>query len=106
MTSQAKTPHRWPHRSACQASTGVCDTETIAVTNPFPPIAENDSVIRLATLAAHESLSVSRNLPRLTLAVQNFPDHLVIQNNSLYVTEPAQPQTIHAALSLRTLLRT
>ena len=73
----------------------------IAVTSPFPPIAEDGSAF---TVTNHESLSVSQNLPLLTLASQKFPGHLVIQNNTLYVTEPAQPQTIHAAQSLGTMI--
>ena len=73
----------------------------IAVTYPFPPISEDGTTF---TVTNHESLSVSQNLPLLTLASHKFPGHLVIQNNSLYVTEPAEPQTIHAAQSLGTLL--
>jgi hypothetical protein len=73
----------------------------IAITNPFPPIAEDGSIF---TITSHESLSVSQNLPLLTLASQKFPGHLVIQNNTLYLTEQAQPQTIHAAQSLGTMI--
>ncbi len=73
----------------------------IAVTNPFPPIAEDGSVM---TVASHESLGVSQNLPLLTLASRKFPGRLIIQNNSLYITEPAEPQTIHAAEALGTML--
>jgi hypothetical protein len=40
----------------------------------------------------------------LTLAGQKFPGHLVIQNNSLYVNEPAQDETIQSAQSLGTLI--
>jgi hypothetical protein len=73
----------------------------IASTYPFPPIAVNGLPFSIAN---QESLSVAQNLPLLRLASRKFPGHLVIQNNSLYVTEPAQPQTIHAAQSLGTMI--
>ena len=73
----------------------------IANTNGLPPINESGSGFKVSN---HESLSVAQYLPLLTLASQKFPGHLIIQNNTLYVTEAAQPQTIHAAQSLGTLL--
>lgn len=73
----------------------------IASTHPFPSIDENDSIFNVTN---SESLSVAQNQPLLMLASKKFPGHLIIQNNSLYVTIPAQPQTIHAAQSLGTLL--
>lgn len=73
----------------------------IAITYPFPPIAEDGSVI---TGMSDKSLSSAQNLPLLTLASQKFLGHLVIQNNSLYVNEPAQSETIASAQSLGTMI--
>ena len=73
----------------------------IATTYPFPPISEDGSVI---TGMSNKDLSSAQNLPLLTLASQKFPGHLVIQNNSLYVNEPAQTETIQSAESLGTMI--
>ncbi len=68
----------------------------IASANPFPPIAEDGSIIKG---------SISQpSLPLLTLAAQKFPGHLVIQNNSLYPDSPAQPETVQSAQSLGTMI--
>ncbi len=64
-------------------------------------VAEDGSVI---TSTSDKSLSSAQNLPLLTLASQKFHGHLVIQNNSLYVNEPAQDETIQSAQSLGTLI--
>ncbi len=79
----------------------VFSVAIIASTFPFPPIAEDGSLL---SVAHSESLSVAQNLPLLTLASKKFPGHLVIQNNTLYPTVPAQPQTVHAAQSLGTMI--
>ncbi len=68
----------------------------IASTNPFPPIAEDGSVITGAI--------PNQNLPLLTLASLKFPGHLVIQNNSLYPGVPAETETVQAAESLKTMI--
>ncbi len=69
--------------------------------NPFPAIAENGTIIPFVHPA---DLSPSQNLPLMTAAAQKFPGHLVIQNNSLYPTVPAQPETIQSAQGLGTML--
>lgn len=69
--------------------------------NPFPPIAEDGSVI---TNMSPKDLSVAQNEPLVTLASRKFPGHLVIQNNSLYEGVPAQPETIDFARSLETMI--
>jgi len=69
----------------------------IARTNtPFPPIAEDGSILtgNIPDLSG----------PPLMLASQKFPGHLVIQNNTLYPSVPAQPATIQFAQSLGTML--
>ncbi len=68
----------------------------IASTNPFPPIAEDGSVITGAI--------PNQNQPLMTLASQKFRGHLVIQNNSLYPDLPAQAETIQFAQSLGTMI--
>ena len=68
--------------------------------NPFPPIADDGSVIPLTN---PQSLSPSQNSPLLTLASQKFPGHLIIQNNSLYPGVPAEAETIQFGQSLGTL---
>lgn len=68
----------------------------IASADPFPPIAEDGSIIK-GTIP-------EPSLPLLTLAAQKFPGHFVIQNNSLYPDSPAQPETIQSAQSLGTLI--
>jgi hypothetical protein len=68
----------------------------IASADPFPPIAEDGSIIKGAI--------PQPSLPLLTLAAQKFPGHLVIQNNSLYPDSPAQPETIQSAQSLGTMI--
>ena len=69
----------------------------IARTNtPFPPIAEDGSVI--ANVVSAE------NQPPLALASQKFPGPLVIQNNTLHSDAPAQPTTIQFAQSLGTMI--
>jgi hypothetical protein len=64
--------------------------------HPFPPIAEDGSVIKGAV--------PDQNLPLLTLASQKLPGHLVIQNNFLMPGEAAAPETIQAAQTLGTLI--
>jgi hypothetical protein len=71
----------------------------IASTNPFPPIAEDGSVI-----TKMRGLGPAQNEPLLKLASRKFPGHLVIQNNSLYAGVAAQPETVHAAQSLETMI--
>ncbi len=69
----------------------------IARTNtPFPSIAEDGSVMtgNIPDLSG----------PPLMLASQKFPGHLVIQNNTLYATTPAQPATIQFAQTLGTMI--
>jgi len=68
----------------------------IASTNPFPPIAEDGSVIK-GTIP-------NQSLPLLDLASKKFPGHLVIQNNSLYPGVPAEAETIMSAESLKTMI--
>jgi hypothetical protein len=71
----------------------------IASTNPFPPIAEDGSVITKT-----RGLGPAQNGPLLQLASLKFPGHLVIQNNSLYAGVAAQPETVHSAQSLGTMI--
>jgi hypothetical protein len=73
----------------------------IASTNPFPPIAEDGSVI---TNVSASVLDSTQNLPLITLAAQKFPGRLVVQNNSLYPTDSAQSLTVNFAQSLGTLI--
>ena len=73
----------------------------IASTNPFPPIAEDGSVIGNVSTSVLDS---TQNLPLVTLAAQKFPGHLVIQNNSLYPTDSAQSLTVNFVQSLGTLI--
>ena len=73
----------------------------IASTYPFPPIAEDGSVI---TGMNSQSLGSAQNLPLLTLASQKFPGRLVIQNNSLYPNVPAEAETVGFSQSLGTLI--
>ncbi|HEX7679752.1 MAG TPA: hypothetical protein VF713_16600, partial [Thermoanaerobaculia bacterium] len=68
----------------------------IASADPFPPIAEDGSIIKGAISQP--------SLPLLTLAAQKFPGHFVIQNNSLYPDSPAPPETIQSAQSLGTMI--
>jgi hypothetical protein len=68
-------------------------------TYPFPPIDDCGNVI-----ADTQGLSPIQNQPLLELARLKFPGRLVIQNNSLYPPDPAQPETIAFAQSLRTLI--
>ncbi len=68
----------------------------IAVTNPFPPIAEDGSIIT-GTIP-------NQNIDLLALASQKFPGHFVIQNNSLYPGLPAQSETVQSAESLKTMI--
>jgi hypothetical protein len=68
----------------------------IASADPFPPIAEDGSIIK-GTIS-------QPSLPLLTLAAQKFPGQFVIQNNSLYPDSPAQPETIQSAQSLGTMI--
>ncbi len=68
----------------------------IAVSNPFPAIAENGTVIK-------DSVP-NQNFPLLTLAAGKFPGHLVIQNNTLYPGVPAEMETIQSAESLKTMI--
>jgi hypothetical protein len=71
----------------------------IATTYPFPPIADDGSVITKV-----QDLSTAQNLPLLTLASQKFPGQLIIQNNSLYPNVPAQNETVQSAQSLGTMI--
>jgi len=68
-------------------------------THPFPPIDNNGNII-----ADTRGLSPIQNQPLLELARLKFPEHLVIQNNSLYPPDPAQAETIAFAQSLGTLI--
>ena len=68
----------------------------IASAPPFPPIAEDGSVIPGSV--------TGQNLPLLTLAAQKFPGHLVIQNNTLFPNEPAQSETVQDVQNLHTLI--
>ena len=76
---------------------------TVAIidsSNPFPPIAEDGSVIKFSIPS---SLSPAQTQPLMTLASQKFPGHLVIQNNTLYPGVPAKAETIQFGQSLGTL---
>jgi hypothetical protein len=68
-------------------------------THPFPPIDDNGNII-----ADTQGLSPIQNRPLLQLVRLKFPGRLVIQNNSLYPPDPAQPETIHFAQSLGTMI--
>ncbi len=68
----------------------------IASTNPFPPIAEDGSLIT--------GPITYQSFPLLQLASQKFPGHLVIQNNSLYPGYPAESETVTSAESLHTMI--
>jgi uncharacterized protein (TIGR03437 family) len=72
----------------------------IASTHPFPPIAEDGSVIKFTD---GKALSVTQNLPLLTLASQKFPGRLVIQNNTLYPNTSVPDQTVQSGQTLHTL---
>ena len=71
----------------------------IASTHPFPPIAEDGTIISKV-----RGLGPAQNEPLLRLASRKFPGHLVIQNNSLYAGVAAQPETVHSAQSLGTMI--
>lgn len=76
---------------------------TVAIidsSNPFPPIAEDGSLI---PFNKPSDISPAQTQPLMTLAHQKFPGHLVIQNNTLYPGVPAQPETIQFGQSLNTL---
>jgi uncharacterized protein (TIGR03437 family) len=72
----------------------------IASTHPFPPIAEDGSVIKFTD---GKALSVTQNLPLLTLASQKFPGRLIIQNDTLYPGVAVPNQTLQAGQTLGTL---
>jgi uncharacterized protein (TIGR03437 family) len=72
----------------------------IASTHPFPQIAEDGSIIKFTDGAA---LSVTQNLPLLTLASQKFPGRLIIQNDTLYPGVTVPNQTVQAGQTLGTL---
>ena len=63
---------------------------------PFPPIAENGSLIT-GTLP-------DQNQPLLMLAAARFPGHLVVQFNFLLNGTPANPFVIQAAQTLGTMI--
>lgn len=68
---------------------------SIIPTNPFPPIAEDGTVLK-APLP-------DENLPLLTLGSQKFPGHLVVMFDFLMPGEAASPDVVSAAQSLGTL---
>lgn len=72
-------------------------TFSIAIipTNPFPPIAEDGSIIK--------GTSVDENQPLIAPASQKFPRHLVVQFNFLMPGEPAAPSVVGYAQTLGTL---
>ena len=71
----------------------------IASTHPFPPIAEDGSVIKFTD---GKALSVTQNLPLLTLASQKFAGQLIIQNDTLYPGTPVPDQTVQSGQNLHT----
>ena len=73
----------------------------IASTYPFPPIAEDGSVITSVSTAVLDS---TQNLPLVSLVAQKFPGRLVVQNNSLYPTDSAQSLTVNLAQALGTMV--
>ncbi len=72
----------------------------IASTHPFPPIGEDGSVIKFTD---GKALSVTQNLPLLTLASQKLAGHLIIQNDTLYPGVTVPDQTVQSGQSLGTL---
>lgn len=74
----------------------VFNVAIIANANPFPPIAEDGSIIS----GAISDLT----LPLLTLAAQKLPGQFVVQNNSLYPNQPAQSETVADAQNLGTMI--
>ena len=72
----------------------------IASTHPFPQIAEDGSILKFTNGAA---LSVTQNLPLLTLASQKLAGQLIIQNNTLYPDTPVPDQTVQSGQTLGTL---
>jgi Beta-galactosidase len=70
----------------------------ITTAQPFPPIAEDGSVVTLI----NSTYITSQTQPLVTLASQKFPGHLVIQNNSLNPGVPARAETIQFGQSLGT----
>ncbi len=74
--------------------------DIIASTHPFPPIAEDGSIIRFTD---GQALSVTQNLPLLTLASQKFPGRMIIQNNALYPGVTVPDQTVQSGQTLGTL---
>ena len=72
----------------------------IASTHPFPQIAEDGSIIKFSSGA---TLSVTQNLPLLTLASQKLAGQLIIQNDTLYPDNPVPDQTVQSGQTLGTL---
>jgi hypothetical protein len=68
----------------------------ITTAQPFPPIAEDGSVVALI----NSSYITSQSQPLVNLASQKFPGHIVIQNNSLNPGVPARAETIQFGQSL------
>jgi uncharacterized protein (TIGR03437 family) len=73
----------------------------IASTHPFPQIAEDGSIINFTS---GQILSVTQNLPLLTLASQKLAGQMVIQNDTLYPGVTVPDQTVQSSLNLGTLL--
>ena len=72
----------------------------IASTHPFPQIAEDGSIIKFTD---GQALSVTQNLPLLTLASQKFAGRMIIQNDTLYPGVSVPDQTVQAGRALGTL---
>jgi uncharacterized protein (TIGR03437 family) len=73
----------------------------IASTHPFPQIAEDGTIINFTNGAA---LSVTQNLPLLTLASQKFAGRMIIQNDTLYPGVTVPSQTVQSSQTLGTLV--
>ncbi len=73
----------------------------IANTHPFPQIAEDGSIINFTNAPA---LSVTQNLPLLTLASQRFAGRMIIQNDTLYPDVTVPNQTVQSPQTLGTLV--
>ena len=68
---------------------------SIIPTNPFPPIAEDGSIIK--------GTPPDENLPLLTLGSQRFPGKFVVQFDFLMPGEAASPEVVQSAQNLGTL---
>ena len=72
----------------------------IASTHPFPQIAEDGSIIKFTD---GQALSVTQNLPLLTLASQKLSGRMIIQNDTLYPGVSVPDQTVQSGQTLGTL---